>query len=226
MSLNESDLVRRLHSTETSFVERKRVSDTQDIAKTIVAFANTLRPDQEGVIFLGATDKGLIEDHGSDLDKLQRKFVDKTKNIYPECPYFEAHEVKEGDKACLAIVVPGGANRPYFAGPPYFRRASTSAKATREEFEQLLAARSSKAYELQQWIGKSITLHMVDGPPAHRVREVAVETCNHFYVTLFKDTWKVSYPLRMVELSFDHSQNRLELLMSLSFMGSPGRIGA
>src|SRR5277367_5030243 len=118
MPMNEDDLGRRLHSTETTFVERKRVSDTQDIAKTVVAFANTLRPDQEGGIFVGATDEGLLEDHNADLDKLQKTFVEKTRNIYPQCPYFEAHEVREGEKACLAIVVPGGPDKPYFAGPP------------------------------------------------------------------------------------------------------------
>ena len=46
----EQDLLRLLHSEETTFVERKTVGDTRDIAKTIVAFANTLPPDiKEGV---------------------------------------------------------------------------------------------------------------------------------------------------------------------------------
>jgi predicted HTH transcriptional regulator len=61
MALDEAALLRHLRSTETTFVERKRVSDTQDFAKTVVAFANTLRPDEEGVLLIGATDQGEID---------------------------------------------------------------------------------------------------------------------------------------------------------------------
>ena len=215
--MNEDDLRRRLHSTETTFVERKRVSDTQDIAKTVVAFANTLRPDQEGVIFIGATNDGFIEDHNADLDKLQKTFVEKTKNIYPECPYFEAHEVKEDRRACLAVVVPGGSNKPYFGGPPYFRRASTSVKASYEEFRGLLATRSGKAYELQQWIGKQVTLkNFVRRPSVAyqvdvQVLQAEVVDCNQFYLTVFLNNRKWSYSLASLEISYDHVQNRLQI---------------
>ncbi len=215
--MNESDLIRKLHSTERTFVERKRVSDTQDIAKTVVAFANTLRSDQEGVIFLGASDNGLIENHSSDLDKLQKTFVDKTKSIYPECPYFEAHEVREDGKACLAVIVPGGSNKPYFAAPPYFRRASTSVKASYEEFQCLLATRSDKAYELLQWIGKPITLKNLvrEAGIAYHINpqtvEATIDACNQFYVTISLGNRKHSFPLSKIDLTFDHQQNRLQI---------------
>jgi predicted HTH transcriptional regulator len=54
----EEDLLRLLHSEEITFVERKTVGDTRDFAKTIVAFANSLLHDQEGVLFIGATKLG------------------------------------------------------------------------------------------------------------------------------------------------------------------------
>src|SRR5271170_7498240 len=113
MALDEAALSRHLHSTETTIVERKRVSDTQDFPKTVVAFANTFRPDEEGILFIGATDKGEIEDHNSSLDQMQRTFIQKTRDIYPEPPYYHTAEVREDGRSCLAVVVPGGGLKPY-----------------------------------------------------------------------------------------------------------------
>ncbi len=193
------------------------MSDTQDLAKTVVAFANTLRPDQAGVIYVGAADNGDIEDHASDLDSLQKKFIEKTKNIYPQCPYFEVQEVREGEKACLAFVIPGGPDKPYFAGPPYFRRGSTSAKATYQEFQALLATQSGKAYEIQKWIGKSITLKNLireSGIAYHinpQTLEASVDACNQFYVTVSFGNRKESYPLSKIEIAYDHPRDRLQI---------------
>jgi predicted HTH transcriptional regulator len=98
MALDEAALLRHLHSTETTFVERKRVSDTQDFTKTVVAFANTLRPDEEGVLLIGATDRGEIEDHNSNYDEMQKSFIKRTNDIYPERPNYYTVEVREGER--------------------------------------------------------------------------------------------------------------------------------
>lgn len=97
MRTDESSLLRLLHSAETTFVERKSAADTQDWVKSVVAFANTLRPEDFGVLFLGVTNKGEIQGQKDDLDSLQKKFVEKTRIIYPECPYYETYEVIEVD---------------------------------------------------------------------------------------------------------------------------------
>ena len=83
MALNEADLLRLLHSTEHSYAERKTANDPRDWVKTIVAFANTLDPSQEGVLFVGATDAGQIEEKQNNLDKLQKTLSDKAAAIYP-----------------------------------------------------------------------------------------------------------------------------------------------
>jgi predicted HTH transcriptional regulator len=217
MAIHESDLIRRLRTEEATFTERKSASDTQDWVKTVVAFANSLRPDQNGVLYLGVTNKGEIQDHNTDLDSLQKKFVEKTKVIFPQCPYFEATVVSHEGKECLAITVPGGTQKPYFAGPPYFRVASTSAKATPAQFEQLLAARSDKAYELQQWVGKRITLKNLvreSGIAYHineQTLEASLEACNQFYVTVSLGNMKRSCPLTRIDIAYDHEKDRLQI---------------
>jgi len=215
MLQTEIDLLRLLHSTETTFVERKSFSDTQDWVKTVVAFANSLRPDQEGVLFLGVTDKGEIQDHNTDLDSLQKKFSEKMKIIYPEGVYYDATEVSDGPRKCLAIVVPGGAQKPYFAGPPYLRVASTSVKPSPDQYERLLATRSDKAYKLQEWIGQAVTLKTskrLNGV-AFQIdtyeSEAEVIDCNQFYLTVKYNNQKQSFSLGKLSISYNHQRDHL-----------------
>ncbi|MFZ0663370.1 MAG: ATP-binding protein [Acidobacteriaceae bacterium] len=217
MPYNEADLLRLLSSCETTFVERKSMGDAQDWVKTVVAFANTLIPEQEGILFLGVTDKGDIQNHNTDLDSLQKKFVEKTRVIYPECPYYRTQELGKDGRSCLAIVIPGGTRKPYFAGPPYFRVASTAHAATPEQFEQLLATRSDKAYFLHQWIDRAITIRIfsrIEGV-AYRMDkhegDAKLLACNGFYVTVSLNNGKWSYPLTRVNIAFDHRKDRLEI---------------
>jgi len=217
MQTDEASLLRLLHSSETTFVERKSAADTQDWVKSMVAFANTLRPNQFGVLFLGVTNKGEIQGHKDDLDSLQRKFVEKTRIIYPECPHYETYEIQEDTRSCLAIVIPGGTLKPYFAGPPYLRIASTSERPTTEQYERLLATRNDKAYLLQAWIGRLITLRFFSRRQGmgyqldQSTNDANVIDCNQFYVTVQFNNRKWSYPLSRVEIAYDHVRDRLEL---------------
>ncbi|MGA7241905.1 MAG: ATP-binding protein, partial [Terracidiphilus sp.] len=120
MAQSESDLLRLLHSTEHSFVERKTVGDSRDWVKTVVAFANTLPNEQEGVLFIGATDGGDIEASPSNLDKLQKTFSEKMQSAYPPI-YYSTRTVQENGKECLAVIVSGSQSKPHFAGPLYVR---------------------------------------------------------------------------------------------------------
>jgi hypothetical protein len=215
-ALDESDLLRLLHSTEHSFVERKRVSDTKDVVKTVVAFANTLAPDQEGILFVGATDHGEIEAHCSSLDKLQMNLADKMQSIYPAI-YYMTKTVQENGNECLAIIVPGSPTRPHFAGPPFIRDGSRTVVASSERYDSLLATRIGKAFELQRWEGKSISVRTFNRQAGiayvvtEKVQIATVLSSNQFYVTVSFGNRNESYPLRRVEISYDNAGNRLEL---------------
>jgi predicted HTH transcriptional regulator len=212
----ESDLLRLLHSAEHTFVERKTVGDTRDIAKTVVAFANTLPYDQEGVLFVGATDAGEIEAHSSSLDEIQRKLSEKAKSIYPDV-YFTTKTVQEGGKECLAVMVPGSPSRPHFAGQLFVRDGSRTVIANTERYESMLAARIAKTYELQKWEGKPVTVRTLTRQSgiAYMINETKQQghlvAANQFYLTLDMGNRKVSHPLNKVEISYDHGAQRLEL---------------
>jgi hypothetical protein len=213
---SESDLLRLLHATEHTFVERKTVGDAQDIAKTVVAFANTLSQNQEGVLFIGATNIGEIEAHASSLDDIQKKLSYKTSTIYPPV-YFVTQTVQEAGRECLAVIVPGSPSRPHFAGQPFVRDGSRTIIASTERYESMLAARSAKTYELRKWLGKPVTVRTMtrQSGMAFNMTESSNQghlvEANQFYLTLDMGNRKISHPLKRVEISYDHKAERLEL---------------
>ncbi len=212
----ESDLLRMLHSTEHTFVERKTIGDSRDWVKTIVAFANTLATNQHGILFVGATDAGEIESRLGNLDKLQRTFSEKMQAAYPPI-YYITKIIQENNRECLAVIVPGSAMRPHFAGPPYLRDGSQSIVAKSEQYESLLAARVGKVFELQKWISKSITIRSftrsTTTPDGIRqsTAPAKVVAANQFYLTVFYNNRHWSYPLSRFEIAFDHERDCLEI---------------
>jgi predicted HTH transcriptional regulator len=221
MVLDESSLLRLLHSTEHTFAERKTVGDSKDWVKTVVAFANTLDPSQEGVLFIGVTDKGDIEANISNLDKLQKTFSEKMQGVYPSL-YYTTKTLKEDLRECLAVIVPGSPSKPHFAGPLYLRDGSQSVVAKAEQYDLLLAARTSKANELQRWIAKEISIveyrrQAGVGYVIHKSSTVAkIEGCNQFYVTASMGNRKISYALASVEIAYDHQFDRLQIERSIT----------
>ncbi len=212
----EEELLRLLHSEETTFVERKTVGDTRDFAKTIVAFANSLPHDQEGVLFIGATNAREIEAHHSSLDDMQRKLSEKAKSIYPTV-YFTTTTVREDGKECLAVIVPGSPSRPHFAGEPFVRDLSKTVVASADKYESMLAARTAKVYELQKWIDKFVSVRTVTRQSGmaysvtQKTFQATLVSANQFYVTVDFGNRRTSHPLKRVELSYDHHAKRLEL---------------
>jgi predicted HTH transcriptional regulator len=219
MALNESDLLRLLHSTEHSFVERKTVSDGRDWVKSVVAFANTLPSDQEGILFVGATDAGEIEPHSSNLDKLQKSFSEKLQNAYPPV-YYTTRIVQESGRECLAVIVPGSSLRPHFAGQAFIRDGSKSVEATSEQYETLLASRTGKAYEIQKMMETPLTVSIFQRQAGvayvinRAISEARISKVNQFYVTIDFGNRKQSYPLSRVEISFDDGMKRPQLEIS------------
>jgi predicted HTH transcriptional regulator len=212
----EEDLLRLLHSEETTFVERKTIGDTRDIPKTIVAFANTLPPGQEGVLFIGATNAREIEAHSSSLDDMQKKLSERTKSIYPPV-YFTATTIREDGKECLVVIVPGSASRPHFAGELFVRDLSKTVVASAEKYESMLAARTAKTFELQKWKGKHVTVRTMSRQAGiayyiHDMRSPAtLVSADQFYVTVDFGNRIVSHPLKRVQISYDNQAKRLEL---------------
>jgi predicted HTH transcriptional regulator len=216
MLLTQDDLLRLLHSTEHSFVERKTFGDTKDVVKSVVAFANTLSTNQEGILFVGATDKGEIQPTPTNLDKLQTTLSSKIGDIYPPV-YYTTRTVIENNRECLALVVPGSAAKPHFSGPPFLRDGSKTVVVSSGQYEALLASRIDKTRELQQWIARQVTLDtfrrsggMGNSIHKHTVDGLVVG-CNQFFLTVKYNNAVWSFPLSRVVLSYDHQHDRLTI---------------
>jgi predicted HTH transcriptional regulator len=217
MNIQRDELLRLLRDTENSFIERKTSGDSKDDwIKTVVAFANSLDPSQQGVLFVGVTDKGEIESNATNYDTLQNKFSERKRLIYP--PVFcVSFCVREGDRECLAVIVPGSPMKPHFAGPLYLRDFAKTVVASTEQYESLLAARTRKTYELQKWQDRDITLveiHRYAGI-AYRVERISQQAkllaCNQFYVSLVVGARKVAYALPAFEIAYDYENDRLQI---------------
>jgi hypothetical protein len=184
--------------------------------KTVVAFANSLEPNQEGVLFIGATDKGQIESNLANLDKLQKTFSEKMQSVYPPV-YYTTKIVSADGRECLAVIVPGSSAKPHYAGPLYLRDGSQTVVATGERHDAMLALRLGKTRELQRWVGKSITLRIISRRQGmgyaldQSEHDAAVLACNQFYLTLKFNNRQWSYPLSRFDIAYDHVRDRLEI---------------
>lgn len=216
MAQDEAGLLRLLHSTEHSFVERKTIGDSKDWVKSVVAFANTLQIDQVGVLFIGATNDGEIQDANANLDSLQKTFSQKIESAYPSI-YYTTQIVRENGKECLAVVVPGSPSKPHFSGAPFIRDGSRTIVPSSDRYDALLAARTGKAYELQRWEGKLVTARLsrrqngVAYVVNQSTMDARVVSANQFFLTISYNNRKFSFPLGRVEISFDHVADRLEV---------------
>ena len=79
-----AERLRLLGDFENSYV-RREPWDKEGWLRTIVAFANSCPLEDEAVLFIGATDDGLVQvKPGEDLDKLQRTLSERVlAQVYP-----------------------------------------------------------------------------------------------------------------------------------------------
>jgi predicted HTH transcriptional regulator len=183
IQLREEDLLLQLGNTENSFVERKTFSDYKDWLKTAVAFANSAPVGYPAILFIGVMNDGSPEPNKENLDSVQKKVGDRISSAYP--PIFYLSKVLRIDeKEILAVIIPGSADRPHFAGPAYVRKDTRSVRASDEQFARLIAERNSKTYEILKWKGKPITVivayRALAGQMSRPQTDASVVDCNQF----------------------------------------------
>ena len=223
--LTNEEILLRLDDPEGSYIERKTKNDLNDCLKTVVALANSTPVGLYSIMFIGVRDNGEIEPN-LDLDRLQKSVA---KEIHPAYPGIavEYRILNKGGAQFLAVLVPGSENKPHFTGPSYIRKGSQSVVASDAQFEALIAERALLPRTLQQWVNKVVTLasplrgdkgEWVNRQDGLCVCEMRVVECNHFYLTVeyFSMTYsgKESYPLRFIDLSYDHQHDRLEIRLT------------
>ena len=218
IDLTEADLLARMKNFEDHLVERKVVSDDKDWKKTAVAFANSAPMGVPAVLYIGVRNNGEIETPQRNLDETQKKFNAQMQRVFPRIAYIPKIISRNGQQA-LAVIIPGSELRPHFAGLSYVRRGSETKEASEEQFDELVAQHDSKAASILKWKGEAVTVvnrqqfsNYVSETSWNETTRVVF--CNQFYVTLQMNTdWPQSFPLSRVDINFDNSRKRLQLLV-------------
>ncbi len=212
---------------EDSLLERKTESDLKDLLKTLVAFANSVRPGHVATILIGEKDDGTIQGVNNP-DGIQKTIRDNCDRIYPPILWNAKVYEKDG-KYCIRIDIEYDGETPHFGGIAWVRRGSETVKATDEVFQQLIEFRLSKARELGQWISKSVSVVPDNGSlvspgfvTGNQVRVhprwpsdivARVRSVNGFWVTFEVGERQKSEPLEKITLSWDNDESRLKILI-------------
>ena len=222
-TLTDEALLLKLRSAEHDFVERKSRSQPGDWRQAAVSFANSAPIGWPAVLFVGVDDNGVPQQGPEKLEDLSKSVAGTLEWAYPPI-YFDIRPLHIGDRACLAVVIPGSENRPHFAGKSYVRVGPETREASDTQFAELIASRNSKARSILEWKGKEITVENFRSSSDQKpiaypqpVSAVLIADCNAHYVTfglVINGCVKLfSEPLSRIVLSFDHKQQRLLLFV-------------
>jgi hypothetical protein len=208
---------------EDCLLERKTEGDLKDLLKTIVAFANSVKPEHKAVILIGEKDDGTIQGV-KNPDNIQKTIRNTCDKIYP--PILWKSEVyKKEEKPCVRIEIEYDGETPHFGGIAWVRKGSESIKAKDEIFQKLIELRLGKVRELEKWIDKVITIMpdrqaFVSPGNTHQLLvkdklEPKLLTVNNFWITFSGETGRhnMSMPLEKILLNWDNQHNRLMLFI-------------
>ncbi len=217
-TLSDEALLLKLQGDEHDFVERKPLGQQGEWLQVAVAFANSAPMGWPAVLFIGANDKGEPQEKPEQLKRLSDSLVARLNQVYPPI-YCDARPVHVGDKACLAVIIPGSTSRPHFAGQAYVRIGDQVQVASEQQFAELIASHSSKARMILEWKGKAISAmdrHPQAGDSYHSTKTTVVD-CNSHFATFKKrdgdDSRLFSESLSRIELDFDHRYERLMVVV-------------
>jgi hypothetical protein len=208
---------------EDNLLERKVESDIKDLQKTLVAFANSVRPNHAAAILIGERDDGSVQGV-TNPDEIQKTIRKECEKIYPDIVWKSEVYEKEG-KYCVRVEIDFSGDTPHFAGSAWVRRGSETVKASDEVFQRLIEVRLDKVRELAKWEGKNVTVEgdvsnvefrerNVYGHPRWPGQSPAVlKSVNAFWATFEVQGKNRSEPLEKLLLSWDDNADRLKILV-------------
>jgi hypothetical protein len=153
--MTDAELEALLRGGEGSRIEFKTTAQRDDVKKAVVAFANTIREPDRGVLFIGVKNDATIVGVPNP-DAAQKEIRKHIEECYPPIEVWEIRNLIVKGQTVLAIIVPESRTSPHFTGPAYVRQGSESVKASAAMYEQLLADHVSAARRLRPWVGKEI----------------------------------------------------------------------
>jgi hypothetical protein len=220
------------HPWEDYLLECKVQSDLKDLLKTLVAFANSVRPGHIATILIGERDDGTVGGV-TDPDNIQQTVRKTAEKVYPPIIWRSSVYQKEG-KHCVRVELEYSGDTPHFGGAAWVRQGSSTVEASERVFQSLIELRLQPVRELSKWLGKNVSIH---GDPStvppdeegdrflrpgrwyfHRWRyeETAkLIVVNHFWITLEDENGKKkSEPLEKLTLTYDDDNDRLKVIVS------------
>src|SRR4029453_10322518 len=122
----------KVRDHEDAFVERKASLDPEELRQVVVAFANSLAEENEGIVLYGVTDNGSIRGV-EDPDGLQKSVRRHLQRCYPPVLGVVQTQVDtvEG-RPIVAVIVKASADRPHFTGGAWVRKGSETVHASEE----------------------------------------------------------------------------------------------
>ena len=216
-SLTQESLILKLRSTEHDFVERKPAKQRGEWLQVAVAFANSVPIGWPAVLFVGVDDEGKPQQGAEKLEELGKSVTDVLNQAYPAI-YRHLVPLHVADGACLAVVIPGSAERPHFAGKAYIREGPSTKEASASQFDRLIAERTSLVYELRRRIGQPALCRVFKkGYSSSDVPLLGtIFDCTEHYVGFEVDgpDRKLCFPLSRVLISLDYEHNYIILEVS------------
>lgn len=240
--LTEQEVRALISRPESEVVERKEnPPNRHDLRKTLVAFANSVPDGQHAVLFLGITDRGEVRGL-TDTDGAQKAVREAAQDCFPEVKYsttllsVETHNV-------LAIIIEASKERPHFTGQAYVRKGSQSVQASKDRFEEMIAARNDKARVLLRHRGELVSIEETEPEErqssdpnddlawqnlAVRNRDYRIEECDAHCVELRDMNFNFRHvlPLTRIHITRSIVPSRLKLVIEgklHSGAGTPGR---
>jgi hypothetical protein len=209
---------------EDGLLERKVESDLKDLLKTIVAFANSVRPGHTAVILIGEREDGDVPGV-TNPETIQQTVRRTCERVYPAVVWrSKVYEVN--GRYCVRVEIEYSGETPHFGGKAWVRDGTSSVEASSEVFQRLIAIRLDIVRELGQWIKKGITIEgekEFTGPTTGRKHprwtgalDATLESVNEFWITfrLANNGKPYSEPLKKLTLSYDHVADRLKVLIA------------
>jgi hypothetical protein len=214
---------------EDTLLERKVESDLKDLLKTLVAFANSVKPGHTAILLIGEKNDGSIQGV-KNPENIQRNVRETATKIYPPILYKSYVYEKEG-KTCVRVEIEYSADTPHFGGAAWVRRGSETKEASDEVFQKLIEFRLGKVRELAMWVDKDVIVEpdtgtLMDGrvgenymaiprlsPKIRGPVKATLLFVNNFWVTFKFNERHYSEPLEKIILSWADDHKSLKLLI-------------
>jgi hypothetical protein len=105
--------------------------------------------------------------------------------------------LRKDGREFLAVIVPGSPDKPHFTGKSYVRVGPETRDASEDQFNRLIADRTSVGRVLRELVGKNIVTRVVGA-----IGKAVLLDYNQHFVTVGYETQQRCYPISKITINF------------------------